>query len=114
MTKTSAWSLRSASASPRVSTCSAGQPAGEGLSLTAIHSCRAVTGAGHFERREAGQVELARGMRLQAGLGANPTISFERRQEPGGTDQATDRYGDRVATLTFFDARRASPLQTQR
>jgi cobalt-zinc-cadmium efflux system outer membrane protein len=29
-------------------------------------------------------------MRLQAGLRINPTLSFERRHEPGGTDTATD------------------------
>lgn len=52
-------------------------------------------------------VEVARGMRLQANLRANPTLSLERRDEPGGTDSATDigiewplelfRRGPRVA-----------------
>lgn len=52
-------------------------------------------------------VEIARGMRLQAGLRANPTVSLERREEPGGTDTSTDvglewplelfRRGSRVA-----------------
>ena len=35
-------------------------------------------------------VEMARGMKLQANLRANPTMSVERREEPGGTDRATD------------------------
>lgn len=35
-------------------------------------------------------VEVARGMSLQAGLRANPSVSLERREEPGGTDSATE------------------------
>lgn len=35
------------------------------------------------------QIEVARGMRLQAGLRPNPTVSFERREEPAGTDDQT-------------------------
>lgn len=34
-------------------------------------------------------VEVARGVRLQAGLRPNPTLSFERREEPAGTDNQT-------------------------
>ncbi len=34
-------------------------------------------------------IEVARGLRLQAGLRPNPTMSFERRDEPGGTDNQT-------------------------
>jgi cobalt-zinc-cadmium efflux system outer membrane protein len=34
-------------------------------------------------------VDVARGSRLQAGLRPNPTLSFERREEPGGTDNQT-------------------------
>ena len=34
-------------------------------------------------------VDVARGLRMQAALRANPSISFERRQEPGGTDNQT-------------------------
>lgn len=34
-------------------------------------------------------VDAARGMRVQAGLRANPTTSFERREEPAGTDNQT-------------------------
>lgn len=34
-------------------------------------------------------VDAARGMRLQAGLRPNPTVSVERREEPGGTDHQT-------------------------
>ena len=34
-------------------------------------------------------VDAARGMRLQAGLRPNPTASFERREEPSGTDNQT-------------------------
>jgi outer membrane protein, heavy metal efflux system len=35
-------------------------------------------------------VDVARGLRLQSALRANPTLSFEHREEPGGTDSATD------------------------
>jgi cobalt-zinc-cadmium efflux system outer membrane protein len=34
-------------------------------------------------------IDVARGQRQQAGLRANPTVSVERRQEPGGTDTLT-------------------------
>ena len=53
------------------------------------------------------EVEVARGTRLQASVRANPTMSLERRDEPGGTDSATEvgiewplelfRRGPRVA-----------------
>jgi outer membrane protein, heavy metal efflux system len=35
------------------------------------------------------QVDVAQGMRLQASLRPNPSMSFERREEPGGTDNLT-------------------------
>jgi cobalt-zinc-cadmium efflux system outer membrane protein len=35
------------------------------------------------------QVEVAQGTKLQASVRPNPTVSFERRQEPGGTDHLT-------------------------
>ena len=35
------------------------------------------------------QVEVARGTKLQASVRPNPSVSFERRQEPGGTDHLT-------------------------
>ena len=35
------------------------------------------------------QVEVAQGTKLQASLRPNPSVSFERRQEPGGTDNLT-------------------------
>ena len=35
------------------------------------------------------QIEVAQGARLQATLRSNPSISFERREEPGGTDSQT-------------------------
>jgi cobalt-zinc-cadmium efflux system outer membrane protein len=35
------------------------------------------------------QVEVAHGTKLQASLRPNPSVSFERRQEPGGTDNLT-------------------------
>jgi cobalt-zinc-cadmium efflux system outer membrane protein len=63
-------------------------PSGEGLSLT-----QAIAVALSREpaiRAARANVEIARGIRLQGSLRANPTISFERRQEPGGTDAATD------------------------
>jgi cobalt-zinc-cadmium efflux system outer membrane protein len=35
------------------------------------------------------QIDVARGLRQQAGLRPNPTASFERREEPAGTDNLT-------------------------
>jgi cobalt-zinc-cadmium efflux system outer membrane protein len=35
------------------------------------------------------EIDVARGMRLQASLRPNPTVSFERREEPAGTDNQT-------------------------
>ena len=35
------------------------------------------------------EIDVARGMRLQASLRPNPNLSFERRDEPGGTDNVT-------------------------
>lgn len=35
------------------------------------------------------QIDIARGTERQAGLRANPSVSFERREEPGGTDNET-------------------------
>lgn len=35
------------------------------------------------------QIDVARGLRRQAGLRPNPTASFERREEPAGTDNLT-------------------------
>jgi cobalt-zinc-cadmium efflux system outer membrane protein len=35
------------------------------------------------------EVDVARGMRLQASLRPNPSVSFERREEPAGTDNQT-------------------------
>jgi cobalt-zinc-cadmium efflux system outer membrane protein len=35
------------------------------------------------------EVDIARGMRLQASLRPNPSVSFERREEPAGTDDQT-------------------------
>ena len=35
------------------------------------------------------QIDVAQGMRSQAALRPNPTASFERRQEPAGTDNQT-------------------------
>jgi cobalt-zinc-cadmium efflux system outer membrane protein len=35
------------------------------------------------------QVEVAQGTKLQASVRPNPSVSFERRQEPGGTDHLT-------------------------
>ena len=63
-------------------------PAGEGVSLTqAIAIALAREPATRAARAD---VEVARGMKLQAGLRANPTVSLERREEPGGTDTFTD------------------------
>jgi outer membrane protein, heavy metal efflux system len=35
------------------------------------------------------EVDVAQGMRLQASLRPNPSVSFERREEPGGSDNQT-------------------------
>ena len=35
------------------------------------------------------EIDVARGMRLQGSLRPNPNLSFERREEPGGTDNVT-------------------------
>src|SRR4029450_12020621 len=35
------------------------------------------------------QVEVAQGTKIQASLRPNPSVSFERREEPGGTDNLT-------------------------
>ncbi|MGD9894274.1 MAG: TolC family protein [Dehalococcoidia bacterium] len=40
-------------------------------------------------RASRADIEAAQGMRTQAGLRPNPTVSFERRQEPAGTDNWT-------------------------
>jgi len=40
-------------------------------------------------REARSQVEMAQGTKLQASLRPNPTVSFERREEPGGTDNLT-------------------------
>src|SRR5687768_11226669 len=62
--------------------------AGEGLSLAqAIAVAVAREPAARAARAD---VEVARGARMQAGLRLNPTASFERRQEPGGADKATE------------------------
>jgi cobalt-zinc-cadmium efflux system outer membrane protein len=41
-------------------------------------------------RVAAADLEMARGMRRQAALRANPTLSFERRAEPAGSDRSVD------------------------
>ena len=78
---------------------------GEGVSLSQAIALALVREPA--TRAARADVEIARGMRGQAGLRANPTLSFERRQEPAGTDNATDigiewplelfRRGPRVA-----------------
>jgi cobalt-zinc-cadmium efflux system outer membrane protein len=40
-------------------------------------------------RAARGGIDVARGMRMQAGLRPNPSVSFERRDEPAGTDSQT-------------------------
>ncbi len=101
------WRLATAALSLCLATPARAQVArsDEGLSLaqaiaTALSQEPAV-------RAAIADVEVARGMTLQAGLRANPMMSVERREEPGGTDMATDirvdwplelfRRGSRVA-----------------
>jgi cobalt-zinc-cadmium efflux system outer membrane protein len=62
-------------------------PTSDGLSLT--QAIAVALSREPATRAARADVELARGMRLQAGLRANPTIAFERREEPGGTDATT-------------------------
>lgn len=50
------------------------------------------------------EIDVARGMRLQASLRPNPTMSFERREEPTGTDNQTT-----VAVEWPLDLFRRSP-----
>ena len=40
-------------------------------------------------RASRSEIDMARGMRQQAGLRANPSLMFERREEPAGTDNQT-------------------------
>ena len=40
-------------------------------------------------RESRSQVEVAQGTKIQASLRPNPSVSFERREEPGGTDNLT-------------------------
>ena len=62
-------------------------PPADGVSLTqAIALAQAREPATRSARAD---VEVARAMRIQAGLRANPTVSLEQRQEPGGSDSAT-------------------------
>lgn len=61
---------------------------GEGMSLTQAIALALVREPA--TRAARADVEIARGMSVQAGLRANPTLSFERRQEPAGTDNAID------------------------
>jgi cobalt-zinc-cadmium efflux system outer membrane protein len=61
--------------------------AGAGLSLE-----EAIARAREHEpslRAARSNVDVARGMRAQAGLRPNPTFAFERREEPAGTDNQT-------------------------
>ncbi|MGH9370905.1 MAG: TolC family protein [Vicinamibacterales bacterium] len=50
------------------------------------------------------EIDVARGMRLQASLRPNPNVSFERREEPAGTDNQTS-----VAVEWPLDLFRKSP-----
>jgi cobalt-zinc-cadmium efflux system outer membrane protein len=50
------------------------------------------------------EIDVARGMRLQASLRPNPSVSFERREEPGGADNQTT-----VAVEWPLDLFRRSP-----
>ena len=49
---------------------------------------RALEGEPGFRAARA-EIEVARGMRVQAGLRPNPMTSFERREQPGGVDNQT-------------------------
>ena len=82
-------SRRGARRQPRcASTRSGDRLAGEDLTLAQAIAlpCRASPRCA----LASADVEMSRGMSAQADLRANPTVSFEHRQEPGGTDTATD------------------------
>jgi cobalt-zinc-cadmium efflux system outer membrane protein len=73
-----------------------------GLSLE-----QAITRALELEpsiRAARAEIDVARGMRLQASLRPNPSVSFERREEPGGADNQTT-----VAVEWPLDLFRKSP-----
>ena len=82
--------LSAASASAQVPSSAAAGPfvdAVAGLSLD-----EAVAQAREREpslRAARSEIEIARGMRVQAGLRPSPSFSFERREEPAGTDNQT-------------------------
>jgi cobalt-zinc-cadmium efflux system outer membrane protein len=82
--------LSAASASAQVPSSATAGPfvdAAAGLSLD-----EAVTQAREREpslRAARSEIEIARGMRVQAGLRPSPSFSFERREEPAGTDNQT-------------------------
>ena len=63
-------------------------PARAGVSLS--EAIALALSAEPATRAARADVEVSRGMRLQAGLRANPSMSLERREEPGGTDSATE------------------------
>jgi outer membrane protein, heavy metal efflux system len=62
-------------------------PTSEGLSLA--QAIAVALGQEPTVRAARADVEIAQGMRIQAGLRPNPTTSFEIRQEPAATDSAT-------------------------
>src|SRR5687768_12721180 len=83
-----------ASAALAIAMCLAGPargqdpPSAEGVSLAqAIARAAAREPATRAARAD---LEIARAMRTQAGLRANPTLSVARREEPGGSDTATE------------------------
>jgi cobalt-zinc-cadmium efflux system outer membrane protein len=60
--------------------------------ITGLDLDRAVAQALEQEpslRAARSEVDIARGMRVQAGLGPNPTVSFSQQQEPAGMDHQT-------------------------
>ena len=73
--------------------CVSARASAQGLPAEGVSLTQAIEVALEREpatRAARADVAVARGMRLQASLRANPTISMERRQEPAGTDSASD------------------------
>jgi cobalt-zinc-cadmium efflux system outer membrane protein len=67
-----------------------GQGTVSGAGLTLAQAVALALAREPASRAALADVAVARGMRLQAGLRANPTVSFDRRREPGGTDATSE------------------------
>lgn len=78
-------SLHAQEVSPRIASPYLDERTGIGLDDAIARALEREPGL----RAARSDIAVARGQRQQAGLRANPTVSVERRQEPGGTDTLT-------------------------